>query len=105
MSKTVHLNLRIDELLKQKIDAAASKKNISISTFVRQTLEEKSEQILMGKSPQERDPILLDILDRITYVQADLMHDTQGVEKSSAPTYHEDLKSIGKKVTDKYRDE
>ena len=81
MSKTVHLNLRMDKLLKQKIDAAAGKGNISISTFVRQTLEEKSEQILIGKSTQERDPILLDILDRIVYIQADLMYEAQGIKK------------------------
>ena len=105
MSKTVHLNLRVDDLLKQKIDAAAKKERTSISTFVRQTLEEKSEQILMGESTQERDPILIEILDRIAYIQADLKHDAQGVEKSPAPVYDEDLKLIGKKVTDKYRDE
>ena len=105
MSKTVHLNLRVDELLKQKIDAAAGKENTSISTFVRQTLEEKSDQILMGESPQERDPILLDILDRIVYVQADLMYESQGIKKSSAPAHDENLKSMGKKVTDQYRNE
>ena len=105
MSKTVHLNIRIDELLKQNIDAAAGRKNISISTFVRQTLEEKSDQILMGESPQERDPILIEILDRIAYIQADIMYEAQGVKKSSAPTHDENLKSMGKKVIGKYSDE
>ena len=105
MSKNVIFNLRIDELLKQKIDAAAKRGNLSTSAFVRQTLTDKSEQILMGESTQERDPILIEILDRIAYIQADLKHEAQGVEKSSAPTYDEELKLIGKKVTDKYRDE
>ena len=96
---------RMDKLLKQKIDAAAKRENLSTSAFIRQTLEEKSDQILVGKNTQERDPILIEILDRISYIQADLKHDTQGIKKPSTETYDEYLKEIAKEVSDKYRDE
>ena len=94
----------MDKLLKQKVDAAAKRENLSTSAFIRQTLEEKSDQILVGKTTQERDPILIDILERIVYMQADLKHDTQGIQRPSKETYNEQLKEIAKEVTDKYRD-
>ena len=105
MSKNLYINVRVDELLKQKIDAAATKKNLSSADLIRQILEEQSEQILMGKKHQERDPILIDILDRITYIQTDLKYDTEGLKRPSVETYDQTLRKLSKTVTDQYRNE
>ena len=102
MSKSIYTNVRMNELLKQKIDTAAQQQNLTTSEFIRQTLEEKSEQILMGKYTPETPPILLEILKRISYIQADLKHDTQRIDKGDPKQYNNVLEKIAAEVTSKY---
>ena len=69
MPKFHPLSFRVDELLKQKIDAAAKRKNLSSAAFIRQTLERESEQILMDRDNLPDRVILEDIWHRVSMIE------------------------------------
>ena len=69
MLKDLYINVRVDELLKEKIDAAATKKGLSSADLIRQILEQQSDLILMDKDALPDRVILDDIWHRVSIIE------------------------------------
>ena len=77
MKNTDRLAIRISDNLNQKIEHASQKMGISKSDFLRSIIEEKCDQILMGKShlnganldPEYLEKMLWDIGKRVAIIQ------------------------------------
>ncbi len=82
MKKHITIHIRIEDNLHQKIEKSCRQIKMSKSDFIRGILEEKCDQILMGKSSDYHTRLLEEILSRTAFNQAriheELEQDNQG---------------------------